>query len=69
MVVTSMSEKLLLKIKGSPSPKRKRRLMSNEELREFYLAVLKIAAFERGNRRKAQEMARFIMAEMLGRGM
>lgn len=29
----------------------------------------KIKAFERGNRRKAQEMARFIMAEMLGRGM
>lgn len=50
-------KKTLSRIKGSPSPK-KRRLMSDAELREFYYAVLHIAAFERGNRQKAQEMLR-----------
>lgn len=39
------------------------------QLKEFYYAVLKIAAFERGNRKKAKEMLTFIMAEMLRRGM
>lgn len=43
--------------------------MTDEELRVFYIAVLEIAAHERGNRKKAQEMARFIMAEMIRRGM
>lgn len=61
-------KKMLGKIKGSPSPK-KRRLMSDAELRAFYYAVLHIAAFERGNRQRAQEMARLVMAEMLRRGM
>ena len=44
-------------------------IMTNEKLTEFYYAVLKIAAFERGNRKKAKEMLIFIMAEMLRRGM
>lgn len=61
-------KKMLGKIKGSPSPK-KRRLMSDMELRAFYYAVLHIAAFERGNRQRAQEMVRLVMAEMLRRGM
>lgn len=45
------------------------KIMTNEQLKEFYYAVLKIAAFERGNRKKAKEMLTFIMAEMLRRGM
>ena len=43
-------------------------IMINEQLKAFYLAVLEIAAFEPGNRKKAKELARFIMAEMLSRG-
>lgn len=42
--------------------------MTDEQLKKFYYAVLKIAAFERGNRKKAKEMLTFIMAEMLRRG-
>lgn len=47
----------------------RRKLMTNEQLKDFYIVVLEIAAHERGNRKKAQEMARFIMAEMIRRGM
>lgn len=48
---------------------RKHKLMTNEQLAMFYVEVLKIAAFERGHRRKAKELIRLIMAEMLRRGM
>lgn len=48
---------------------KRRKIMTNEQLKEFYYAVLKIAAFERGNRKKAKEMLNLIMAEMLRRGM
>lgn len=48
---------------------KRRKIMTNEQLKEFYYAVLHIAAFERGNRQRAQEMARLVMAEMLRRGM
>lgn len=47
---------------------KKRKLMSNEELKQFYYAVLRVAAFERGYRRKAKELLRHIVAEMLRRG-
>lgn len=48
--------------------KRKYPIMNDEQLKAFYVAVLEIAAFEAGNRKKAKEMARYIMAEMLRRG-
>ena len=48
---------------------RKNLLMTNEQLQEFYVRVLEIAAWERGYRRKAQRMLVWIKAEMLRRGM
>lgn len=48
---------------------KRKKIMTNEQLNEFYYAVLNIAAFERGYRRKAKEMIIFIVAEMLRRGM
>lgn len=48
---------------------KKQKLLTNEQLREFYVRVLEIAAWERGSRRKAQRMLVWIKAEMLRRGM
>lgn len=47
----------------------KNKRLSNKKLKELYIEVLHIAAFERGNRRNAQRLLRHILAEMLLRGM
>lgn len=60
--------KLLNRIKGSPTPRR-RNVITNEQLLVFRQEVLKIAATERGNRRKALDMYKYLTAEMLRRGM
>lgn len=45
-------------------------LMTDEQLLEFEKAVLKIAAHERGNRKKAQELLRIcIVPEKMRRGL
>lgn len=43
-------------------------LMTDEQLLEFEKAVLEIAAHERGNRKKAQELLVRIVAEKIERG-
>lgn len=48
---------------------KRRKIMTNEQLKEFYYAVLKIAVYEREKRKRAKEMLRLLMAEMLRRGM
>lgn len=48
---------------------KKQKLLTNEQLREFYVRVLEIAAWRKVYRRKAQRMLVWIKAEMLRRGM
>ena len=43
-------------------------LMTDEQLLKFEKAVLEIAAHERGNRKKAQELLVRIVAEKIERG-
>ena len=62
-----MLRKLIDKIKGSPTPKR-RKIMTNEEVLALRYRVLEIAAFERKNRKRAKEMYRYLTTERLRRG-
>ena len=49
---------------------RQHRVMTDEQLLEFEKAVLQIAAHERGNRRKAQELLKIcIVPEKMKRGL
>lgn len=47
---------------------KKPRAMTDEQIKALYVRVLEIAAFERGFRRQAQDMARYLKAEMIARG-
>jgi hypothetical protein len=49
---------------------RQHKVMTDEQLLEFEKAVLQIAAHERGNRRKAQELLKIcIVPEKIRRGL
>lgn len=47
---------------------KRRKFMTDEEVKALYVIVLEFAAFCPGYRRKAQSLARYIKAEMLRRG-
>lgn len=47
---------------------KRRKPMTDVQLKALYVRVLEIAAFERGFRRQAQAFARFLKAEMVARG-
>lgn len=47
---------------------KRRKPMTDDEVKALYVIVLEIAAFQRGYRQKAQSLARYIKAEMLRRG-
>lgn len=42
--------------------------MTDEQVKALYVAVLEIAAHERGLRRKAQDFIKLLVAEMVRRG-
>ena len=49
---------------------RQHKVMTDEQLLEFEKAVLKIASFEKGNRKKAQDLIRkCIVPEKIRRGL